>query len=81
MKKIVLAAAALALSAGAAFAENPNFGIPADLYANDHTPSAHSRVDYTPTASIQQRKAPETTVNATNPAAHRFGDASPANGE
>lgn len=80
MKKIVLAAAALALSAGVAFAENPNFGIPADLYANDHTPSAHSRVDYTPTATIRQ-KAPETTVNATNPAAHRFGDASPANGE
>ncbi|PRD43279.1 hypothetical protein C5748_11180 [Phyllobacterium phragmitis] len=80
MKKIVLAAAALALSAGAAFAENPNFGIPADLYANDHTPSAHSRVDYTPTASIH-RKAPETTVNATNPAANRFSDASPAVGE
>ena len=31
MKKIVLAAAALALSAGAAFAENPRVGDPADL--------------------------------------------------
>ncbi|RCS24793.1 hypothetical protein DUT91_04840 [Phyllobacterium salinisoli] len=80
MKKIVLAAAALALSAGAAFAENPNVGTPADLYANDHTPTVDSRVDYTPTASIH-KQAPETTVNATNPAANRFGDASPANGQ
>ncbi len=47
MKKIVLAAAALALSAGAAFAENPHVGEPADLYANDRTPVASQKVDYT----------------------------------
>ena len=40
MKKIALTVAALALSAGAAFAENPNVGIPADLYSNDQTPIA-----------------------------------------
>jgi hypothetical protein len=40
MKKIVVAAAALALSAGAAFAENPHLGEPANLYANDRAPVA-----------------------------------------
>ncbi|GGA79601.1 hypothetical protein GCM10011491_03550 [Brucella endophytica] len=73
MNKIILAAAALSLSAGVAFAENPNFGI------NDHASSAQqTRVDYTATATV---KAPKTTLEATNPAANRFGDASPANGE
>ena len=71
MNKFVLAAAALALSAGAAFAENPNVGIPADLYANDRTPVASQRVDNTATATIGQ------TVNMDG-SAHRFGDASPS---
>lgn len=35
MKKIALTIAALALSAGAAFAENPNVGTPDNLYGND----------------------------------------------
>ena len=71
MKKIVLAAAALALSAGAAFAENPNVGTPADLYANDSTPVAAQKLDYTAPASI---KAPVHQDGS----AHRFGDASPS---
>lgn len=37
MKKITLTIAALALSAGAAFAGNPNVGTPYNLHANDNT--------------------------------------------
>lgn len=70
MKKIMLATAVLALTAGTAFAENPNFGTPANLQANTQA-QASQTVDYTPTASIQ----------TANPAAKRFGDASPANGQ
>ena len=73
MKKIVLAAAALALSAGAAFAENPNVGTPADLYANDRTPVAtqSQKLDYTAPAAISQSSSHDGS-------AHRFGDASPS---
>ncbi|MBC2884533.1 hypothetical protein H7Q97_03840 [Ochrobactrum sp. CM-21-5] len=71
MKKIVLAAAALALSAGAAFAENPHVGEPADLYANDRTPVASQSVDYTATATIDKASTYQ------DGSAHRFGDAAP----
>lgn len=71
MKKIALAAAALALSAGAAFAENPNVGIPDNLYANDRTPVASQNVDYTAPASIKADAYQDGS-------AHRFGDASPS---
>ncbi|MFD1199223.1 hypothetical protein ACFQ3K_12995 [Brucella gallinifaecis] len=71
MNKFVLAAAALALSAGAAFAENPHVGEPANLYASDRTPVATRGVDYTAPASIQ-------TQTNTDGSAHRFGDASPS---
>ncbi|ACD71927.1 hypothetical protein BR10RB9215_C10088 [Brucella sp. 10RB9215] len=71
MKKFVLAAAALALSAGAALAENPHVGEPANLYANDRTPVATQKLDYTAPASI---KAPVYQDGS----AHRFGDASPS---
>ncbi|GAB1580744.1 MULTISPECIES: hypothetical protein [Phyllobacteriaceae] len=74
MKKIALAVAALSLSAGAAFAENPNVSTPADLYANDRTPAVTQKVDYAAPASIGK-----SVVDQTNPAANRFGDASPAN--
>ncbi len=70
MNKFVLAAAALALSAGAAFAENPNVGTPADLYANDRTPVATQGVDYTATATMQSTYQ--------DGSANRFGDASPS---
>jgi len=71
MKKFALAAVAVALSAGAAFAENPNVGTPADLYANDRTPVAAQQVDHTATASIGQSSFQDGS-------AHRFGDASPS---
>jgi len=73
MKKFALAAVVVALSAGAAFAENPHVGEPADLYANDRTPVAtqSQKLDYTAPASI---KAPVYQDGS----AHRFGDASPS---
>ncbi|TCQ79430.1 hypothetical protein EDF68_10411 [Ochrobactrum sp. BH3] len=71
MKKFALAAVAVALSAGAAFAENPHVGTPADLYANDRTPVATQQVDNTATASIGQSSFQDGS-------AHRFGDASPS---
>ena len=71
MKKFALAAVAVALSAGAAFAENPHVGEPADLYANDRTPVAAQQVDHTATASIGQSSFQDGS-------AHRFGDASPS---
>ncbi|MCX2695830.1 MULTISPECIES: hypothetical protein [Ochrobactrum] len=71
MKKFALAAVAVVLSAGAAFAENPNVGTPADLYANDRTPVATQQVDRTATASIGQNTHQDGS-------AHRFGDASPS---
>lgn len=71
MKKLALAAVAVALSAGAAFAENPNVGTPADLYANDRTPVAVQQIDHTATASIGRSSFQDGS-------AHRFGDASPS---
>ncbi|MBJ6132206.1 hypothetical protein JAU75_05130 [Ochrobactrum sp. Q0168] len=75
MKKIVLAAAALALSAGAAFAENPYVGEPENLYANDRTPVAAQTVDRTATATIN---AGHTGSGYQDGSANRFGDASPS---
>ncbi|ERM02134.1 hypothetical protein Q644_18235 [Brucella intermedia 229E] len=73
MKKIVLAAAALALTAGAAFADQPHVGEPADLYANDRTPPvAAQKLDYTAPASINKATVYQ------DGSAHRFGDASPS---
>jgi hypothetical protein len=72
MNKIIFTAVAFALSAGAAFAENPSVGTPDNLYAGESTPRAQQNVDYTAPASTG-------TVKETNPAARRFGDASPAN--
>lgn len=71
MNKFVLAAAALALSAGAAFAENPHVGEPDNLYANDRTPVVSQGVDYTAPASINQ-------THQIDGSAHRFSDASPS---
>ena len=71
MRKFALAAVAVALSAGAALAENPHVGEPADLYANDRTPVATQQVDNTATASIGQSSFQDGS-------AHRFGDASPS---
>ncbi|MBA8837452.1 hypothetical protein [Ochrobactrum sp. RH2CCR150] len=78
MKKIVLAAAALALSAGAAFAENPYVGEPENLYANDRTPVAAQTVDHTATATIN---ATHRGMVSQDGSANRFGDASPSSFE
>ena len=47
MNKFAIAIAALSLSAGAAFAENPNFG------ANEFPQTSKVAVDHTTTASIK----------------------------
>ncbi|MBB5703120.1 hypothetical protein FHS76_003016 [Ochrobactrum daejeonense] len=82
MKTLALAALAVALSAGAAFAENPFVGEPEALAAQDRaftlpgeTPvvSTRDNVDYTAPASIRQ-SAPVYQDGSAN----RFGDASPS---
>jgi len=67
MKKIALTVAALALTAGAAFAENPNAGIPDDLYSNDKTPVIT-------TSTVKSTQAETFTDGSAN----GFGDNSPA---
>ena len=67
MKKIALTIAALAISAGAAFAGNPNVGTPDNLYANDKTPVVTS----TTVKSTQ-------TETYTDGSANGFGDNSPS---
>lgn len=66
MKKIVLTAAALAMTAGVAFAENPNVGIPDNLYAGETTPV----VTNSTVKSVQ-------TETYTDGSANGFGDHSP----
>ena len=71
--KTALLASAFALIATVASAENPNFGIPADLQAN--TQPAASDASYgAPSVSLVNLEA---GANAGNPAANRFGDGAP----
>lgn len=93
MKTFILTVAALALNAGVAFAENPYFGNPSD---GPDYPTAHAVTDYsaepatdytatsdiglsTPTASDHSNEYIQ--APADNPAARRFTDASPKNGQ
>ena len=76
MKKIALAVAALAITAGSAFAENPNFGIPAELQQNS---SAAQPIDRSTTASVNNGQAHNGAAHHVNPAANRYGDAQPRN--
>ncbi|MBD8553555.1 hypothetical protein IFT84_03370 [Rhizobium sp. CFBP 8762] len=76
MKKIALAFAALAITAGSAFAENPNFGIPAELQQNS---SAAQPIDRSTTASVNNGQAHNGAAHHVNPAANRYGDAQPRN--
>ena len=78
MKKFVLAAAVLALSGGAAFAENPYVGQPSVITAQNkafaqpgNSAVVRGNVDYTAPASIGNA-----SVNHDG-SAHRFGDADP----
>lgn len=84
MKQIILATVALALSVGAAFAENPYVGMPEDQVAQDKAFRApgkgpfffgtkQGKVDYTAPASIHRQKPVYRDGSA-----HRFGDASPS---
>lgn len=82
MKKFALAALAVALSAGAAYAENPYVGEPPAMAAQDKAfglpgqapvTSTRGNIDYTAPAAIRQ-SAPVYQDGS----AHRFGDASPS---
>lgn len=82
MKKFALAALAVALSAGAAYAENPYVGMPESQAVQEKafkTPNTaplfgtRGNVDYTPTATIRQ-----STPIYQDGSANRFGDASPS---
>lgn len=67
MKKFALTVAALAMTAGVAMAENPNVGIPDNLYGNDTTPVA---------ANFTIKSTQPNTY--TDGSAHGFGDHSPS---
>ncbi|WP_313526758.1 hypothetical protein [Shinella sp.] len=74
MNKFAIAIAALSLSAGAAFAENPNFG---RTDVQQYGPNAGKPViDQTTTASISN-SGPQGKVDYVDPAANRYGDAAP----
>ncbi len=79
MKKFVLAAAVLALSGGAAFAENPYVGQPSVITAQNkafaqpgNSAVVRGNVDYTAPASIGRGQQVYRDGSA-----HRFGDADP----
>ncbi|WP_313526755.1 DUF680 domain-containing protein [Shinella sp.] len=73
MNKFAIAIAALSLSAGAAFAENPNFG------TNDFPQTRQVAVDHTTTASIKSSNgyAAERAVSKDSASVLRYGDAAP----
>ena len=79
MKKIALTIAALSLTAGAAFAENPNVGR-SDIVQSGPNAGA-SLVDGLSTASIGGRASagPPGLVDYIDPTANRYGDAAPGN--
>ncbi|MBB2972340.1 hypothetical protein [Mesorhizobium sp. RMAD-H1] len=84
MKTFTLTIAALALSAGAAFAENPNFGIPTDLQDPTQLGIDHTATSDIGTSGLSTEHLPRPTTALTgdsvemdNPAANRFSDASP----
>jgi len=85
MKKLALATLAVALSAGAAYAENPYVGMPESQVIQEKafkTPNTgplfgtKGDVDYTATATIRQ-----STPVYHDGSANRFGDASPSSYE
>ena len=78
MKNLVFAAVAgvVAFSSTMAFAENPNFGIPADLRRDAVVSDVQSSYG-APSVSIKTLQSVDQTYG--NPAANRFGDAQPRN--
>ncbi|KXF79113.1 hypothetical protein ATN84_05110 [Paramesorhizobium deserti] len=84
MKTFTLTIAALALSAGAAFAENPNFGVPVDLQDPTQLGVDHTATSSIGTSDFSTKPLPHlmstptgASVETSNPAADRFSDASP----
>ena len=78
MRKLVVAGAVFALTAGAAFAENPHFGLPNSVQTGLR--AGEAVVDHTTTASIpgaEPKISIERSAELVNPAADRFGDAAP----
>lgn len=76
MNKLAIAIAALSLSAGAAFAENPYVGR-TDVHQSGPN-AGQSVVDHTTTASVNSGSA-QGIVNYIDPAANRYGDGAPRN--
>lgn len=79
MKKIALAIAVLSLTAGAAFAENPNVGR-SDIVQSGLNAGTFL-VDGLSTASIGAgaSAAPQGLIDYIDPTANRYGDAAPRN--
>jgi hypothetical protein len=97
MKTVLLTVAALALSAGVAFADDPYFEDTSDgpdygTQQVDTNDTGEPATDYTATSDIRPAPFAEKALGgrviggyvqapADNPAARRFGDASPPNGQ
>ena len=78
MNKFAIAIAALSLSAGAAFAENPYVGRTDVHQSGPH--AGQSIVDQTTTASISAGSGQaHGVVNYIDPTADRYGDGAPRN--
>ena len=80
MNKLAITIAALSLSAGAAFAENPNIGNSNVIQSGPQ--AGQSTLDQGTTASVgeyRKSSAPQGVVNYIDPTANRYGDGAPRN--
>ena len=80
MKKFAITIAALSLSAGVAFAENPNVSNPNVVQSGPQ--AGQSTLDQGTTASVgeyRQSGAAQGVVNYIDPTANRYGDGQPRN--
>ena len=80
MKKLAITIAALSLSAGAAFAENPYIGNSNVVQSGPE--AGQSTLDQGTTASVggyRQSGAQQGVVDYIDPTANRYGDAAPRN--
>ena len=78
MNKLAITIAALSLSAGAAFAENPNIGNSNVIQSGPQ--AGQSTLDRGTTASVSQDRrivVKQSEAGYQNPAGDRFGDAAP----
>ena len=80
MNKLAITIAALSLSAGAAFAENPNIGNSNVIQSGPQ--AGQSTLDQGTTASVgeyRQSGGAQGVVNYIDPTANRYGDGQPRN--